>query len=359
MQVLLDGAGQVKVADFGLAGITSPFSEGLTTYCGTPEFAAPDLLAASYNGHAVDLWSLGVILYELLQGFVPFRGPDLHAITRAALRGECAALPQTLSADCRDLVGRLLCPQPAGRITMEEVKRHPWVAGELTLFQADPALSSGGSSCSVSAGEVGEGGGAAGVAGGEQEGREQQEDGSGVQGAAAVRSTRGSALLSRSASNAAGLAAAARSGSFTAGQSARHDSLSLVVPGLEALAMVGEGEEEEQGSSGSSPASTLPPSTHSSFIEAGSSRRGSTASATGPCLSKKPLSRPGSLAGRTGSMAPQHPSRSGSFTTLHKADAPKCGAAAVAGCLPACQLPTARAHCTPLQTLSAGGLVRG
>ena len=65
--ILMDEAMNVKIADFGLAGITTPFSGNLRQLCGTPEFTAPEIVQGKeYSGPAVDIWSLGVILYELL-----------------------------------------------------------------------------------------------------------------------------------------------------------------------------------------------------------------------------------------------------------------------------------------------------
>ncbi len=64
----MDESSNVKIADFGLAGITTPFSGNLRQLCGTPEFTAPEIVQGKeYSGPAVDIWSLGVILYELLQ----------------------------------------------------------------------------------------------------------------------------------------------------------------------------------------------------------------------------------------------------------------------------------------------------
>ena len=64
----MDESTNVKIADFGLAGITTPFSGNLRQLCGTPEFTAPEIVQGKeYSGPAVDIWSLGVILYELLQ----------------------------------------------------------------------------------------------------------------------------------------------------------------------------------------------------------------------------------------------------------------------------------------------------
>jgi serine/threonine protein kinase len=66
--ILLDDAGSVKIGDFGLAGMTTPFSGRMRLMCGTPEFAAPEIVQGNeYNGPAVDVWSMGVILYEILQ----------------------------------------------------------------------------------------------------------------------------------------------------------------------------------------------------------------------------------------------------------------------------------------------------
>ena len=66
--ILMDESMNVKIADFGLAGITTPFSGNLRQLCGTPEFTAPEIVQGKeYSGPAVDIWSLGVILYELLQ----------------------------------------------------------------------------------------------------------------------------------------------------------------------------------------------------------------------------------------------------------------------------------------------------
>lgn len=71
----MDNAGNTKVADFGLAAVSKADGSGLTQQCGTPEFTAPEIVAGrEYSGPAVDLWSCGVVLYELLTGELPFAG---------------------------------------------------------------------------------------------------------------------------------------------------------------------------------------------------------------------------------------------------------------------------------------------
>ena len=85
--ILLDAEGRIKIADFGLSAVTSPFTSNLTAMCGTPEFAAPELLAGKeYSGPAVDCWSLGVILYEQLAGTLPFQGATSQALVKAIQR---------------------------------------------------------------------------------------------------------------------------------------------------------------------------------------------------------------------------------------------------------------------------------
>lgn len=72
-------ATSTQVADFGLAGITSPFNKNLNQSVGTPEFAAPEIVNGQpYEGTAVDIWSLGVILYEMTCGHLPFKGNTMR-----------------------------------------------------------------------------------------------------------------------------------------------------------------------------------------------------------------------------------------------------------------------------------------
>lgn len=83
----MDTANNVKVADFGLAAVMAPFSGSLTLQCGTPEFTAPEIVGGKeYEGPAVDLWSLGVMLYESLCGSLPFKGATQAALFKAIQR---------------------------------------------------------------------------------------------------------------------------------------------------------------------------------------------------------------------------------------------------------------------------------
>ncbi|WIA17250.1 hypothetical protein OEZ85_014123 [Tetradesmus obliquus] len=122
MNILMQD-GTPKIADFGLAGVIAPFNgSGFKLQCGTPEFTAPEIVGgAEYDGTAVDLWSVGVMLYEALCGQLPFHGANQQALFRSIRRGAYAPLPKTISADARDLVKRLLTVDPAARIAWDQL----------------------------------------------------------------------------------------------------------------------------------------------------------------------------------------------------------------------------------------------
>ncbi|KAK9815615.1 hypothetical protein WJX72_006892 [[Myrmecia] bisecta] len=146
--ILLDDSGNVKVADFGLAGITTPFSGNLRSACGTPEFTAPEIVRGKeYDGSSVDIWSLGVILYELMQGHLPFKAPTQSGLFKSIVAGTYAPLPEAASPECRNLVAKMLTGNAEKRITMDEIRRHPWLLGtsaeEMRLLGRSMSISGG------------------------------------------------------------------------------------------------------------------------------------------------------------------------------------------------------------------------
>ncbi|KAK9821307.1 hypothetical protein WJX81_006836 [Elliptochloris bilobata] len=127
--ILMDDACNVKVADFGLAGITTPFSGSLSAACGTPEFTAPEIIRGEeYEGASVDVWSLGVILYELATGRLPFRAATTAALFAAIAAGSFPPLGSGVSAPLRDLVRQMLVGRAAQRITIDGIRAHAWLA---------------------------------------------------------------------------------------------------------------------------------------------------------------------------------------------------------------------------------------
>ncbi|CAO1636623.1 unnamed protein product [Sympodiomycopsis kandeliae] len=123
--VLLDERCNVKLGDFGF---TREF-EGkrlMETFCGTTGYAAPEMLAGKkYTGEEVDIWSLGIILYALLCGSLPFDDDDESVMKAKILKGEFE-LPPYLSEEARDLVSGILKLDPTQRLSIRGILAHPW-----------------------------------------------------------------------------------------------------------------------------------------------------------------------------------------------------------------------------------------
>lgn len=123
--VLLDERCRVKLGDFGF---TREYERGvlLETFCGTTGYAAPEMLQGKrYLGPEVDVWSMGVILYCLLTGTLPFDDDDEAIMKEKVIRGEYED-PQWLSKDARDLIRNVLQMDPSKRLTIPQILSSPW-----------------------------------------------------------------------------------------------------------------------------------------------------------------------------------------------------------------------------------------
>jgi len=130
--ILLGVDGHVKIADYGLCKILDHFDGRTNTFCGTPEFMAPEILKEELYGRAVDWWAFGVLLYELLLAEAPFQGQDEEEVFEAVLHEELQ-LPEDLDELAADLISHLLIRDPtmrlgSGAVDATEVKRHPYFA---------------------------------------------------------------------------------------------------------------------------------------------------------------------------------------------------------------------------------------
>uniref|UniRef100_A0A8C9WC35 MAP/microtubule affinity-regulating kinase 3 n=1 Tax=Scleropages formosus TaxID=113540 RepID=A0A8C9WC35_SCLFO len=124
--LLLDADMNIKIADFGFS---NEFTLGnkLDTFCGSPPYAAPELFQGKkYDGPEVDVWSLGVILYTLVSGSLPFDGQNLKELRERVLRGKYR-IPFYMSTDCENLLKRFLVLNPAKRGTLEEIMKDRWI----------------------------------------------------------------------------------------------------------------------------------------------------------------------------------------------------------------------------------------
>ncbi|KAK3140172.1 hypothetical protein QOZ80_5AG0397040 [Eleusine coracana subsp. coracana] len=147
--VLLDADGNLKLSDFGLAALipsadpspnNSPSDSSnsddsdsgdllLRTACGTPAYAAPEVLRRrAYDGAKADAWSLGVVLFVMLAGKLPFDDANVAAMCARQRRRDHAPLPDWVSPPERRLVRRLLDPDPSTRLAVADLAaKHPWV----------------------------------------------------------------------------------------------------------------------------------------------------------------------------------------------------------------------------------------
>ncbi|XP_053908458.1 serine/threonine-protein kinase MARK2 isoform X4 [Cuculus canorus] len=124
--LLLDADMNIKIADFGFSNEFT-FGNKLDTFCGSPPYAAPELFQGKkYDGPEVDVWSLGVILYTLVSGSLPFDGQNLKELRERVLRGKYR-IPFYMSTDCENLLKKFLILNPTKRGTLEQIMKDRWM----------------------------------------------------------------------------------------------------------------------------------------------------------------------------------------------------------------------------------------
>ncbi|KAH7176559.1 hypothetical protein EDB81DRAFT_42834 [Dactylonectria macrodidyma] len=123
--ILITADLQIKIADFGMAALHQTDTHQLATACGSPHYAAPELLKnRQYRGDRADIWSLGVILYAMLSATLPFDDPDLRVMMSRTKRGQYQ-IPDYLTPEAEDLIRRMLQVNPDRRITLKDIWQHP------------------------------------------------------------------------------------------------------------------------------------------------------------------------------------------------------------------------------------------
>ncbi|KAI0548523.1 hypothetical protein F4679DRAFT_550819 [Xylaria curta] len=127
--ILMKSNGIVKIADFGMAAIQQSPTHALRTSCGSPHYAAPELISRTrYQGDKVDIWSMGCLLYATLCRRLPFDDPDgnVPRLLAKAKKG-VYSVPDFLSREARDLIARMLTVDPAKRIPIRKIWQHPLI----------------------------------------------------------------------------------------------------------------------------------------------------------------------------------------------------------------------------------------
>lgn len=118
--------GNIKICDFGLSSFYDK-STMLDDYCGTPQCAPPEIInGVPYVGPEVDIWCLGIILYAMVHGKLPFDQKNNDALNKHILHANMQ-IDASISVELRDLIRKLIEPQRTSRIKMEQIMKHPWV----------------------------------------------------------------------------------------------------------------------------------------------------------------------------------------------------------------------------------------
>jgi len=129
--ILLDETGHIQITDFGLSkdGVSEP--TGAKTFCGTPEYLAPETILTRHKksgyGRAVDWWSFGTLVFEMLTGWPPFYHKNIKTMCEKILKAPLV-FPErpVVSKEAKDMIRRLLERDPTKRINSEGLKKHPF-----------------------------------------------------------------------------------------------------------------------------------------------------------------------------------------------------------------------------------------
>lgn len=122
--LLIGAQGEIKIADFGWS-VHAPTSRR-NTLCGTLDYLPPEMVEGREHDEMVDVWSLGVLLYEFLVGSPPFEAEG-HRATYSRISRVDLQFPKGVQPDAQDLISRLLRKDPKKRLPLDQVSKHPWV----------------------------------------------------------------------------------------------------------------------------------------------------------------------------------------------------------------------------------------
>jgi serine/threonine protein kinase len=120
-----------KICDFGVSKFVKR-GQIIDDQCGTPAYIAPEIVAdQGYEGFTVDIWSLGVLLYAIVCGTVPFKASTMNGLHKLILRGKYD-FPEHLSSEVKDLIDGMLQIVPQQRLSVKQILDHPWFSATST-----------------------------------------------------------------------------------------------------------------------------------------------------------------------------------------------------------------------------------
>lgn len=132
--LLIDSMGRIKISDFGLSRFVD--KNGLVkTPCGSPCYASPECISGRpYNGKTTDVWSVGVILYAMLTGQLPWTKRNQAQLFKQIKTGDYS-IPEDLSADATSLIMGMMTVDPEKRLTIDQCLEHPFLQGVDPQYQ--------------------------------------------------------------------------------------------------------------------------------------------------------------------------------------------------------------------------------
>lgn len=133
---------QVKIGDFGFSALATP-SQHLDIFCGSPPYAAPELFKEDhYLGPPVDIWAIGILLYYMISGKLPFSADSIPELKEKILVGEFY-MPRSISQACQSLLGGIMNKEVEERFTMEDIVASEWVCVKGSSLMAATSYKNG------------------------------------------------------------------------------------------------------------------------------------------------------------------------------------------------------------------------
>jgi NIMA (never in mitosis gene a)-related kinase len=132
--IFLTSKGIVKIGDFGIAKVLANTMQNARTVVGTPYYLSPEIVNSKPYNFKSDMWSMGVILYELCALKPPFDAPSLHFLAMKIVRGAFNPLPNTFSSEMKSLVGQLLNVNDRNRPDVNKVLAMPIMQNRIKVF---------------------------------------------------------------------------------------------------------------------------------------------------------------------------------------------------------------------------------
>ncbi|OHT02672.1 CAMK family protein kinase [Tritrichomonas foetus] len=123
--VLLDKYNNIRLIDFGLSNMFSDVCPQLSTACGSPAYAAPEMIKGNTYTIQADIWSAGILLFAIVAGHLPYDDDNVQRLLQKIVYTD-VFYPSFLSPPLVDLLSKMICKDPEERITLDKIKEHPW-----------------------------------------------------------------------------------------------------------------------------------------------------------------------------------------------------------------------------------------